>query len=174
MVYTKYQPHQGSRCCCHTFNFGLSFKLSSLDNPHPNQTRPYGLGGMASPGLTDPMQCPQADSLDSAWKHVHRVISPHQTRVVLVLGTCCNTFNLNLGLSLSSLTRTTLIRPYRGILIQLQLTLHFRHHSPCSHHESPSNACRTLCWLNPAYPKSPLLSGSPSEACHVQTSTATC
>ncbi len=37
-----------------------------------------------------------------------------------------------------------------------------------------SDACPTLCGQNPAYPKSPRLSGRPSKACHVQTSTATC
>jgi hypothetical protein len=49
-----------------------------------------------------------------------------------------------------------------------------RCHHPCSRHKSPSYACPTLCWQNPAYPMSPRLSGRPSEACHVQPATATC
>ncbi len=49
-----------------------------------------------------------------------------------------------------------------------------RHHHPCDPHESPSYACPTLCRQNPAYPKSPRLSGFPSEACHAQTATSTC
>ncbi len=34
---------------------------------------------------------------------------------------------------------------YEYICIQLRLTLHFRHHHPCCHHETPSDACPTLC-----------------------------
>jgi hypothetical protein len=41
-------------------------------------------------------------------------------------------------------------------------------------HESPSDACPTLCRQNRAYPKSPRLSGRQSEACHVRIATATC
>ena len=44
---------------------------------------------------------------------------------------------------------------------------------PCNPHESPSDACLTLCGQHPAYPKSPQLSGLLSEDCHVQTATAT-
>ncbi len=51
-----------------------------------------------------------------------------------------------------------------------------RNHRPCDPHETPSDACPTLCGQHPspAYPRSPRLSGCPSVACHVQTATAMC
>ncbi len=48
----------------------------------------------------------------------------------------------------------------------------FSNQEPSHLQPSHSDACLTLCVQHPAYPKSHLLSGSQSKACHVQTATA--